>query len=201
MKMRIALVVASLLLTGFSWSGAELHAASQKKQSAPQLGTAPSRPNSDRVRAQISEKVRHELAMMPYYGVFDWIEAQVMPNEVVVLRGEVTRPTTKSDAGYRVKKIESVSKVVNQIDELPLSPSDDRTRLAMYRAIFNYNSPLFRYSVQARPPIHIIVKNGRVVLKGFVDDAMDRQIAYTAARGVPGVFEVRNELKVLKGNS
>jgi hypothetical protein len=27
---------------------------------------------------------------------------------------------------------------------------------------------------------------------------MDKQLAYTYARGVPGVFEVRDELKVIK---
>jgi osmotically-inducible protein OsmY len=70
----------------------------------------------------------------------------------------------------------------------------------MYRAIFNYDSPLFRYATRAIPPIHIIVKNGRAALKGYVASEMDKQIAYTAARMVPGVFEVTNELMVDKDN-
>lgn len=198
MKTRMAFVFAGLLLAGL-WAGSDhaLAVAPQKKQTAPQLGNSSSRSDPNRRRAVISERVRHELAMLPYYGVFDWIEAQVMADDSVVLRGQVTRPTTKSDAAYRIKKLESVSKVVNQIEELPLSPSDDSIRIAMYRAIFNYNGPLFRYS-QGRPTIHIIVKNGRVALKGYVADKMDKQLAYTAARGVPGVFEVRDELKVIK---
>ena len=196
MKMAKTLVVAIVLLPVF-WGAHEILWAAPQK-TTPQLGSRSSRPTTEAIRARIGEQVRHQLALMPYYGVFDWIEAQVMPDYSVVLRGQVTRPTTKSDAAYRLRKLESVSKVVNQIEELPPSPSDDATRVAMYRAIFNYNSPLFRYSTLSRPPIHIVVKNGRVALKGFVNDAMDRQLAYTYARGVPGVFEVRNELKVIK---
>jgi hyperosmotically inducible periplasmic protein len=134
--------------------------------------------------------------MMPYYGVFDWLEAQVLPDNTVVLQGQVTRLTTKSDAENRVKKLESVPKVVNNIEVLPLSPSDDAIRIAMYRAIFKYDGPLFQYATRAVPPIHIIVKNGRATLKGVVSREMDKQLAFTAARGVPGVFEVNNELTV-----
>jgi hyperosmotically inducible protein len=161
-----------------------------------QLGTRPT-PNSAAL-ARVGEEVRHELAMMPYYSVFDWIEGQVKGNDTVVLRGEVTRPTTKSDAENRVKKIESVAKVDSQIEVLPISPSDDAIRIAMYRALFKYDGPLFRYSTQARIPIHIIVNNGRVTLKGIVANDGDKQIAYTYARGVPNVFEVKNELVVEK---
>lgn len=161
----------------------------------PQLGR---RPTAESVRARISEDVRHELALLPYIGVFDWIEWQAGADGVVVLRGQVTRPTKKSDAEYRVKRLESVSKVVNQIEVLPLSSSDDATRVAMYRAIFNYNGPLFRYSLGTTPPIRIIVKNGRVVLKGVVASKMDKQLAYSAARGVSGVFEVRDEILIEK---
>ena len=149
---------------------------------------------------RIAEEIRHELVMMPYYGVFDWLEGKVLPDGTLTLQGAVTRDTTKSDAEYRAKKVEGVSEVKNEIEVLPISPSDDAIRIAMYRAIFNYNSPLFRYATRAVPPIHIIVKNGRVTLKGFVASEMDKQLAYTAARNVSGVFEVTNELKVDKNN-
>jgi hyperosmotically inducible protein len=159
------------------------------------------RPTQDTERVdRIADEIRHQLVMMPYYGVFDWMEGQVLPDGTITLRGEVTRPTTKSDAEFRAKKVEGVSKVVNEIEVLPISPSDDAIRIAMYRAMFNYGSPLFRYATLAVPPIHIIVKNGRVTLKGYVASDMDKQIAYTAARNVSGVFEVNNELMVDKDN-
>jgi len=168
----------------------------QKGPSTPQLGTKPT-PNSIAV-ARVGEEVRHELAMMPYYSVFDWIEGEVKGTDTVVLRGAVTQPTTKSDAENRVKRVESVAKVDSQIEVLPISPSDDAIRVAVYRALFKYDGPLFRYSTQARTPIHIIVRNGRVTLKGVIADESDKQIAYTYARGVPNVFEVKNELTVVK---
>jgi hyperosmotically inducible protein len=148
------------------------------------------------VSAHIIREARHELATLPYYGVFDWLEFEVKPDNTIVLRGQVVRPTTKSDAEGRVRKIDGVSQVVNEIEVLPLSPQDDRLRLALYRAIYNWNSPLFRYATQAVPPIHIIVSRGRATLKGVVATKADATLAYMRARGVPGLFEVKNELQV-----
>ena len=145
-----------------------------------------------------SEEIRHQILMSPYYGVFDWIEVE-QPNRVsVVLRGKVREPYAKSDIEHRIRKIEGISTVVNEIKVLPLSPGDDRIRIATYRAIFRYNGPLFRYSLPVNPSIHIVVDNGRVTLKGVVADRGDRQLAYFAARNVPGVFEVNNDLKIEK---
>ncbi len=146
--------------------------------------------------ARIIREVRHELVTLPYYGVFDWLEYVVQPDNKVVLRGQVVRPTTKSDAENRVKDIEGVSGVVNQIEVLPLSPNDDRLRRALYRSIYGTNSPLFRYATQTVPPIHLIVRNGRATLKGVVANKGDANLAYIRARGVPGLFEVKNELKI-----
>jgi hyperosmotically inducible protein len=46
------------------------------------------------------------------------------------------------------------------------------------------------------PPIHIVVENGRVTLKGAVASEFESQLAYTAASQVSGIFEVRNELHI-----
>lgn len=147
-------------------------------------------------QAHIIKEVRHELRMLPYYGVFDWLEFEVRPDNTVVLRGQVVRPTTKSDAESRVKDIDGVSRVINEIEVLPLSPNDDRLRVALHRAIYNWNSPLFRYATQSVPPIHIIVNHGRATLKGVVASRADANLAYIRARGVPGLFDVKNELQV-----
>lgn len=162
--------------------------ADQEKQTPQQRGT--------REQQLLIKAIRHELVMLPYYNVFDWLEFEVKGESTVVLRGQVVRPTLKSDAENVVKKLEAVESVVNEIEVLPLSPNDDRIRRAVYRAIFNYNSPLFRYATQAVPPIHIIVKNGRLTLKGIVASKGDSNIANIKARGVSGVFEVTNELQV-----
>lgn len=149
-------------------------------------------------RMLMTDEVRHQLMMIPNYGIFDWLEAEAKPDNSMVLRGYVTNPSTKTDAEYRLKKLESVGKVVNEIEVLPVSPSDDAIRIATYRAIFRYDSPLFRYALMSQPPIHIIVNNGRVTLKGIVGSKMDQQLVYTAARQVPGVFDVKDELVLEK---
>src|SRR5690242_6464641 len=103
----------------------------------------------------LAREVRHELTLLPYYGVFDNLAYRI-DGDTVTLIGQVTRPTLKSDAENVVKNIEGVHRVVNNIQVLPLSPDDDRLRMAVYHAI--YAEPtLSRYGVQAVPPIHIIV--------------------------------------------
>jgi hyperosmotically inducible protein len=79
---------------------------------------------------------------------------------------------------------------------LPPSPGDDRLRQRLYRAIYSFDSPLFRYAQRAVPPIHIIVDRGRVTLKGVVASRADSRIAYARARTVPGSFAVDNQLIV-----
>ena len=125
---------------------------------------------------RITREVRHELVMLPYYGVFDTLSYKVDPDGTVTLLGAVSRPTLKSDAENVVKRIEGVTKVVNNIDVLPTSPNDDQIRRATYRAIFG-NAVLSQYQLRAVPPIHIIVKNGHVTLEGAVARQMDKQIA------------------------
>jgi hyperosmotically inducible protein len=187
-----------IALVSLSFTAATMLTASQPGKT-PQLGEPQSR--ETRQLETLKERVRHELVMLPYYGVFDWIEGQVKPDGTVTLRGEVTRPTLKSDAADRLLGIEAITRVVNKIEVLPLSSADDDLRIAIYRAIFRFDGPLFRYSNQPVPPIHIIVKNGRVTLKGVVLNQMDSQLAETAARTVPGSFEIRNELKLEQGTN
>jgi len=145
-------------------------------------------------QSRISREVRHELVMLPYYGVFDNLAYRV-DGSTVTLTGEVTRPTLKSDAENVVKQIEGVGRVVNNIEVLPLSPNDDRIRIAVYRAI--YGQPgLEHYALQAVPPIHIIVRNGNVSLEGVVANQADKDMVNLRASGVPGVFSVTNNLRV-----
>jgi hyperosmotically inducible protein len=207
MKKRLPIFLASLFTVLFSMVPRTMEFAAaaspqaseeQNKEKSPQLQKAPSpHQRSERSQVLLADEVRHQLVMLPYYGVFDWLEGEVLPDGKVVLHGAVVKPTTKSDAEARTKKIEGVRTVIDRIEVLPLSTNDEKLRLALYRAIFDYNSPLFsQYAIQAVPPIHIIVKSGRVTLKGVVGREMDGQLAYTASRGVPGVFEVTNELRV-----
>ena len=151
---------------------------------------------SSRESEHISKEVRHELVMLPYYGVFDDLAYRVDGNNVTLF-GAVTRPTLKNDAERSVKRIEGVANVTNNIEVLPLSPNDDQIRRAVFRAI--YSQPgLDLYGLRAVPTIHIIVKNGNVILRGAVGNQGDKDRANIAANGVAGVFSVKNELIVDK---
>ncbi|MBM3814291.1 MAG: BON domain-containing protein [Acidimicrobiia bacterium] len=145
---------------------------------------------------QLTKKVRHELVTLPFLGVFDNLAFRI-DDGVVTLMGQVNRPTLKSDAERVVARIEGVRGVVNQVEVLPLSPYDDRIRLAVLRAVYGYPA-LQRYALGAQPSIRIIVKNGEVTLEGVAANEGDKNIINLRANGVAGVFRVTNNLSVEK---
>ena len=151
---------------------------------------------SARAQERITREVRHELLLLPYFGVFDYIAYKVDGYNVTLL-GQVVRPTLKSDAGNVVKHIEGVEKVDNQIEVLPPSPNDDRLRLRLFRAIYDFPG-LQKYELGVQKPMRIIVKNGHVTLEGVVDSEADKNLVGLRANGVSGTFSVSNNLQVVK---
>src|SRR5215213_4430226 len=143
---------------------------------------------------QLAKKVRKELVTLPWYGVFDNLAYEI-DGSTVTLHGQVVQPSTRRDAERRVAKLKGVGRVVNNIEVLPLSSFDDDIRARTYRALFGWNSPLFRYGRGVNPSIHIIVSGGRVTLEGVVANEGERRMAYILANGVSGVFAVTNNLR------
>ena len=149
---------------------------------------------SPKSQDRIVREVRHELLMLPYFGVFDYIAFKV-EGDTVTLLGSVVRPVLKSDAENSIMHIEGVDRVNNQIDVLPPSSMDDQLRIRLFRAI--YGDPgLEKYSLGVQKPIRIIVKNGHVSLEGVVDTQADKDLANIRAKSVPGSFSVDNNLQV-----
>jgi len=161
---------------------------------AAQQATSPSQ-TSPQTEERIKREVRHEILMLPWYGVFDVIGYQVNGANVT-LTGAVVKPVTKSDAENSVKRIEGVESVINQIDVLPPSSVDDRLRIRLFKAIYGFPS-LQKYDLGTIKPIRIIVKNGRVNLEGVVDNQGDKDTAGIRANSVSGIFEVKNNLQVV----
>jgi hyperosmotically inducible protein len=159
------------------------------------LSEAQSKRDMDAIHARLEQKVRHELIMLSNYSLFDILVFEVAGLDTVVLSGQVTRPILKSEAESAVLRLEGVGKVVNKIEVLPLSPNDERLRIAAYRAIIS-KPGLDKYGLRAVPPIHIIVKDGTITLIGNVGSHADKDLAGIAAREVPGAFSVTNNLKV-----
>jgi hyperosmotically inducible protein len=143
---------------------------------------------------RITREVRHELLMLPYFGVFDNIAFKVEGGTVTLL-GSVVKPVTKSDAENSVKRIEGVDKVDNQIEVLPPSSQDDGLRVRLFRAIYQYPGRE-KFELGVQKPIRIIVKSGRVSLEGVVDNEADKNLVGIRANGVPGIFQVTNNLQI-----
>lgn len=146
------------------------------------------------MQERITQDVYHQLTMLPQLSIFDNLSYKVN-GHTVTLMGHVRNAVLKSEAEDAVKHIEGVTTVNNQIQILPPSPNDDLIRREVARAIFNDNR-LFPYAIQAVPPIHIIVDGGHVTLDGAVNSQADKNQAGLRANSVPGVFSVKNNLKV-----
>ena len=147
-----------------------------------------------KAEGSLEQQVRHELNMLPYYGVFDDISFRVDGDKVTLL-GSVWQPVLKHQTESAIKHIEGIKQVDDQIEVLPLSNFDDQIRFSAYRAIYGFG-PLSRYQLGTHPAIHIIVKNGHVTLTGVVANTMDKEMAYVRANGVHGAFSVTNDLRV-----
>jgi hyperosmotically inducible periplasmic protein len=142
----------------------------------------------------LAQEVHHQLVLLPFYSVFDNLEYKINGREVTLL-GQVAQPTVKTDAEYAVKGIEGVTKVIDNIEVLPVSPMDDQIRRAEFRAIYR-DPALQRYAFRPVPPIHIIVRDGHVTLEGVVANQGDKNLVNIRANAVPGVFSVTNNLRI-----
>ncbi len=165
---------------------------------------------------QTVDSIQHALVRLPYYGVFDYLAFRY-DKGTVTLSGYAYAAGLKRDAVSAVKGIPRVDKVVDQIEQLPASPNDDRIRWRTFYKIYN-DTVLSRYapggalSVRfdrgflsprypgTQPfgvyPIHIVVDRGRTRLLGVVDTEADKTTAGFRAREVPGTFGVENQLVI-----
>lgn len=167
---------------------------------------------------RIVREVQKKLVSLTNYSVFDWLTFG-FHGRTLVLNGYASRPILKSDAENAVKGIKGIEGVENKITVLPLSNNDDRIRAAVYNRLYTqpalskYNANqgtlgramgpggMMAGGITNNPPlgyhaIHIIVQNGRVILKGVVLNQGDASIANIQANSAPGVFGVENDLVV-----
>ena len=145
------------------------------------------------LRAKLAEKLEYDRVG---YGTTAFNSLTIgVQNGVVTLGGIAYGPTDKDSALSLVANYPGVKDLVDNIEVAPLSPNDDRIRIAEARAIYGYPS-LNKYAVDPAKPIRITVVNGNVTLTGVVDSQADKDIAGLRANGVPNVFKVVNQLQV-----
>ena len=168
-------------------------------------------------QARLAEQIRKAIVTLSDYSLFDHVTFALQDGSTVVLRGQAAKPSLKNSAERAVARLESVEKVVNEIEVLPNSPNDERVRAGVYARVYghptlsrynpNRGTPLFsslarrNFGISSDPPpgnhpIHIIVKNGNVTLEGAVNTEGDKTIAGLQANSTPGAFSVTNNLVV-----
>src|SRR5215831_8280304 len=136
----------------------------------------------------VREEIRKELLQLPYYSVFDFL-AFKYDRGTALLMGYAYAPALKQDADRAIKRVPGVDTVQNNVEQLPPAQTDDAIRWREYYAI--YNDPFLSkyapgaamlwghrhrfggfaglwdgYEPAGNYPIHIIVRNGRVMLMG-----------------------------------
>lgn len=142
----------------------------------------------------MENQIFHKILTLPNYGLFDHITYQ-MNGSTVILGGSTYSLGTKKGAENTVKRIPGVERVINNIEELPPSPFDDRIRQQLVDQISRMGG-VYRYLQGVNPPVRLVVNRGRIALEGYVDNRSDSNLIYMAARGVSGAFNVENHLIV-----
>src|ERR1700733_2029504 len=115
---------------------------------------------------------------------------------VVTLGGTAYGPTDKDSALSLLENYPGVKDVIDNVEVAPVSPMDDRIRLAEARSIYGFPQ-LNKYAIDPAKPIRITVGNGNVTLSGVVDSQADKDAANLRANSVSGVFKVTNNLEVV----
>lgn len=142
----------------------------------------------------IEDQVRKNILKLPRYEVFDWITYRVN-GDTVTLSGKVRNAINKSDAENRVEKIPGVSRVVNEIEVLPVGGFDESIRVRLYQAL-SRTGALSRYLWTVNPSVRLIVDRGNIELEGFVSHRGDYNTMNIVAKGVSGSFSVTNNLVI-----
>lgn len=142
----------------------------------------------------IEDQVRKRILKLPRYEVFDSIRYQVN-GDTVTLSGKVRNAINRSDAAGTVKRIPGVTRVINNIEVLPLGSFDESIRLRLYQTLAR-SGGLSRYLWTVNPSVRLVVDRGHVSLEGFVTNRGDYNTMNILASGVSGVFSVTNNLVV-----
>jgi hyperosmotically inducible periplasmic protein len=142
----------------------------------------------------VEKAVQKKILRMTDYGVFDHISFKVN-GDTVTLEGKVANARNKKDATAYVEDVPGITRVINNIEILPPSNFDESIRRDLYRSISNYGG-LSRYLWTVNPSVRLVVDRGHVSLEGFVANKGDYSSMYIVARGVSGVFSVKNNLVI-----
>lgn len=147
----------------------------------------------------LERSVEKKILKLPYYGVFDHISFKV-DGDTVTLTGHVANAMNKKSAERSVEDVDGISRVINEIEILPVSGFDSGIRRELYARLSNTGG-LSRYLWTVNPSVRLIVERGHVTLEGYVANSGDYNSMNIVANGVSGVFSVKNNLIVDNGKA
>ena len=180
---------------------------------APEGMAAADGPSAEATKDAIA-KVRKALVKLPYYGVFDFLAFKI-EGATVTLQGYAHRPALKREAEAMVARAVK-AEVANQIEVLPASTFDDRIRWDAYQRVYTEDIAAryvaggemkIRYELldmrrfpgmepYGTYPVHIIVKDRKVLLVGVLDTELDKRQIFIRARQVPHTTGVEDAVMV-----
>ena len=140
--------------------------------------------------------VIRELNMVNHITAFDYLSASVQGNKVTLsgftigtnVGQEAGRKSQDSGMGRRVKTLEWVEEVENNIELLPLSAGDRRIRADVYSRLLQHVPRTFSGN---RALIRIGVNRGEVTLVGLVESELMKGVAEVQNPGTRPLGEVR----------
>lgn len=143
--------------------------------------------------AKLVSEVLKKIHDHVFYTVFDWVTASDSSG-TIVLKGWAHEPWDKRIYEKEAEKVSGVTGIKNEIQNT-FGPGMVGIRAA--RLI--YTDPMFDgYAYMSDPPIHIIVQNGSVLLKGKVSTSGESGWAENIIRFQTDAVSVKNDLKVIK---
>ena len=151
-------------------------------------------PESDN---DIAEEVGKVVQRYPHYTIWDFISGRVEDGRVE-LGGWVTPDRDKAgDLFERVAKIEGVQDVQSDIQTLPPTQGDNRLRRSIIRQLAR-NTHFERLAMMPNPPFHIVIRNGVVLLIGYVQGQIEFIEMQRIVGQTQGVLRVENRLEKLR---
>ena len=148
--------------------------------------------SDQQLQSELANKLRYD--RIGYGIVFNSLTLGVHDG-IATVGGSVYDYPSRDSALAIVETTPGVRGVIDNIQVQPTSNFDDQLRVRLARAIYG-NPSMTKYAMNPVAPIRIVVNNGHVTLSGVVDSQMDKQIAETQAKSVPGVFSVKDDLVV-----
>ncbi len=154
------------------------------------LALAPIQVSDQELQTKVEDAIRNHT----FYDIFDWVDV-ASNNGTVTLTGWVHQSWHEPEYARAAGRVPGVTNVVDQIQLLPVSFTDDELRSRIARLIYDEPS-LQQYAYNQDPPIHIIVNNRVVTLIGTVSSEAAQGYIYNLVDLDTDAYKVIDDLKV-----